>query len=57
VIPFSTPLTLFVHPTFYHVSDASGAPLTQGATSKIPVLVMPGQQVPPTGFTITGVDR
>jgi hypothetical protein len=54
VIPFNTPLTLFVHPTFYHVSGATGAPLSRGATSKIPLLVAPGQQVAPIVFTITG---
>jgi hypothetical protein len=54
VIPFNTPLTLFVHPTFYHVSDARGAPLREGATTMIPLLVAPGQQVPPIVFTITG---
>ena len=55
VIPFNTPLTLFVYATFYHLSDATGAPLSQGATTKIPLLVAPGQQVAPITFTITGV--
>jgi hypothetical protein len=54
VIPFNTPLTLFVHPTFFHLSDATGAPLSQGVTTKIPLLVASGQQVSPIKFTITG---
>jgi hypothetical protein len=54
VIPFDTALTLFVHPTFYRVSDARGAPLREGATTMIRLLVARGQQVPPIVFTITG---
>ena len=54
VIPLNTPLTLFVHPTFYHVNDAIGAPLSQGVTTKIPLLAVSGQQAAPVVFTVTG---
>jgi hypothetical protein len=54
VIPLNTPLTLFVHPTFYRVNDATGAPLSQGVTTKIPLLAVSGQQVAPVVFAITG---
>lgn len=54
VIPFNTALTLVVHPSFYHVSNASGAPLSQARSTKIPLLVATGQQVSPIRFTISG---
>ena len=54
MIPLNTPLTLFAHPTFYHVNDANGAPLSQGVTTKIPLLAVSGQQVAPVVFTVTG---
>lgn len=54
VIPFNTQLTLFVHPTFYRVTNAASAPLSQGATTKIPLLTTVGQQVAPIVFSITG---
>ena len=54
VIPYNTSLTLLVHPTFYHLTDGAGAALTQSATTRIPLLVVPGQQVSPIKFTIAG---
>jgi len=54
VIPFGTALTLVVHPSFYHVNNASGVALSQGRSTKIPLLVGAGQQVPPFTFTISG---
>lgn len=54
MIPLNTPLTLFVHPTFYHVNDGIGAPLSQGVTTKIPLLAVSGQPVAPVVFTVTG---
>jgi len=54
VIPFSTQLTLAIHPSFYGVSNASGAALPQAASTKIPLLVAVGQQVSPIRFKITG---
>jgi hypothetical protein len=49
-----TPLTLVVHPSFYHVNDGLGAPLGQAASTRIPLLVAAGQQVSPIKFTISG---
>jgi hypothetical protein len=54
VVPFSTPLTLVVHPSFYHLSDALGVSLAKNASTKIPLLVAAGQQVSPIKFTISG---
>jgi hypothetical protein len=54
VVPFNTALTLVVHPSFYHVSSASNIPLSQTMSTKIPLLIATGQQVPPIKFTISG---
>lgn len=57
VVPFNTPLTLYIHSTFYHVSDAIGVPLGQGATTRIPLVMASGQQIAPIKFTITGASN
>jgi hypothetical protein len=54
VLPFNTALTLVIHPSFYHVNNASSVALSQTASTKIPLLVAAGQQVSPIKFTITG---
>jgi hypothetical protein len=54
VVPFNTPLTLVVHPSFYHVNDGYGVSLAKNASTKIPLLVAAGQQVSPIKFTISG---
>ena len=56
VVPFSTPLTVVVHPSFYRLNDALGAALTQNVSTKIPLLVAAGQQVAPIKFSISGTD-
>jgi hypothetical protein len=54
VVPFNTALTLVVHPSFYHVSSPSNIPLSQTMSTKIPLLIATGQQVPPIKFMISG---
>jgi len=54
VVPYNTPLTLVVHPSFYHVNDASGAALSQRTSTKIPLLVPAGQKISPIRFTVAG---
>ena len=57
LIPFNTQLTLVVHPSFYHLSNANGAALPQGASTKIPLLIPAGQQAAPIRFTIASTGR
>lgn len=57
VIPFNIPVTLVLHTMFYHISDAKGLPLSQGATIKIPLLVASGQQISPIKFQVTGAGK
>jgi hypothetical protein len=57
VVPFNTQLTLVLHSSFYHVNDASGFALSQAASTKIPLLIATGQQVPPILFTILAGGR
>jgi hypothetical protein len=52
VVPPNTPLTLLVQSSFYHLNDATGTALSQGGSTKIPILVTSGQQLPPITFTI-----
>jgi hypothetical protein len=54
VIPYDTPLTLVVHPSFYRVNDASGAVLSQARSTKVPLLVTAGQKISPIRFTVAG---
>jgi hypothetical protein len=54
VVPFNTQLTLVLHSSFYHVNDANGVALSQAMSTKIPLLIATGQQVPPIKFTISG---
>ncbi len=57
VIPFNTQLTLVVHPSFYHVTNASNVALSQTMSTKTPLLVATGQQAPTFKFTITGAGQ
>ena len=57
VVPFNTSLVLYVHPTLYQVSYATGVPLSRGATTRISLLVASGQQPAPINFTIAGIGR
>ena len=57
VCPLFVQLTLVIHPSFYHATSATGAPLPQNASTKIPLLVGAGQQIPPIRFTISGAGR
>jgi hypothetical protein len=54
VVPYNTPLTLVVQPSYYRVNDASGAALSQSRSTKIPLLVPAGQRIPPIRFTVAG---
>ena len=55
VVPFNTALTLVIYPSFYTVNAASGVALSKVVSTKLPLLVPPGQQVTPINLTITGV--
>lgn len=57
VVPFNTALTLVVHPSFYNVNAASGLALSKAVSTKIPLLLAPGQQVTPINLTISGVSN
>ena len=55
VVPFSTQLTLVIHPSLYQVSDAAGHALNSGVSTKIPVFIPSGQQATLIRIAVKGI--